>query len=434
MAGTLNGEKLTEEQIVKLKRDIGRADADHLVKQAAITASVREEQGFLTKLVGGFKQQITGFIDTSLAYQAIGRIRSSINQLIQTTVQLDAALVDIQIATGNTREETRQLMITYTSLAKEMGRTTTEVTQASNDWLRAGYEGQEAAELTRASMMLSTLGMIEASQATSYLISTLKGWKLQADEVIGVVDKLSAVDMSAAISAGDLALAMSRANNSARLAGVDMNTFIGYVTTVADVTQKSAESVGESFKTIFSRFGNVKAGKFVASYEDTQSADYSEDEWTNLNDIETVLGRIGIKIRENAKEWRNVDDVLAEIGEKWETWDKTTQNAVATAIAGTRQRENVVTLFANWSDVSKYAEIAENAYGTATQKMEAYTSSVEASKNRMTVAIENWSLALNQSDTIKTFYDSMTFAIENIHTLTLAFGGLAAVLNMNSMI
>lgn len=432
-AMTLNGQKLTEEQIVKLKREIGRADANHMVKQAAITASVKEEQGFLQKLVGGFKQQITGFIDTSLAYQAIGRIRSAIHQLIQTTVQLDAALVDIQIATGNTRKETRDLMISYSSLAKEMGRTTVEVTQASNDWLRAGYEGQEAAELTRASMMLSTLGMIEASQATTYLISTLKGWKLEASDVIGVVDKLSAVDMSAAISAGDLALAMSRANNSARLAGVDMNKFIGYVTTVADVTQKSGESVGESFKTIFSRFGNVKAGKFVASYEDTQSADYSEDEWTNLNDIETVLGRIGIKIRENAKDWRNVDDILSEIGEKWATWDKTTQNAVATAIAGTRQRENVLTLFANWDDVSKYAEIAENAYGTATQKMEAYTQSVEASKNRMTVAIENWALSLNQSDTIKAFYDSLTFAIENIHTLVLAFGSLAAALNTKAI-
>ena len=83
-------------------------------------------------------------------------------------------------------------------------------------------------------MHLSTLGMIEASDATSYLISVLKGWKIEASEVMSVVDKLSAVDMAAAISAGDLALAMSRANSSARLAGSDMNKFIGYVTTVAD--------------------------------------------------------------------------------------------------------------------------------------------------------------------------------------------------------
>ena len=53
----------------------------------------------------------------------------------------------------------------------------------------AGYIG--IAELTKASMMLSTLGMIEASEATTYLISTLKGWKISADEVVGVVDKLT---------------------------------------------------------------------------------------------------------------------------------------------------------------------------------------------------------------------------------------------------
>lgn len=64
-----------------------------------------------------------------------------------------------------------------------------------------------------------------------------------------------------------------------------MNEFIGYVTTVADVTQKSAESVGESFKTIYSRFGNVAAGKYVASEEVMASSDYNEEEWENLKNL-----------------------------------------------------------------------------------------------------------------------------------------------------
>ena len=63
---------------------------------------------------------------------------------------------------------------------------------------------------------------------------------------------------------------------------------------------------------------------------------------TEWNDIETVLSSIGIKLRENAKEWRDIDDVLQDIADSWDNWDKTTQNAVATAIAGTRQRENVL--------------------------------------------------------------------------------------------
>ena len=145
--------------------------------------------------------------------------------------------------------------------------------------------------------------------------------------------------MSAAISAGELALAMSRANNSARLGGSEMNNFIGYVTTIADRTQKSAESVGESMKTMFARYGNIKAGKFAATNLEQSSSDYDEQEYENLNDLETVLDKVGIKLRKNAKEWKDFDTVLKEIMDKWKTWDQTTQNAVATAFAGTRQRE-----------------------------------------------------------------------------------------------
>lgn len=36
------------------------------------------------------------------------------------------------------------------------------------------------------------------------------------------------------------------------------------------------------FKTIYSRLGNVKAGKFIASQEDMQSEDYNEEDWENL--------------------------------------------------------------------------------------------------------------------------------------------------------
>jgi len=163
-------------------------------------------------------------------------------------------MVDLQIATGGNREETHALLGEYTSLAKTLGRTTSEMADAANSWYRSGYRGEEAMKLTEASMQLSTLGMIDQANATSYLVSALKGWKLEAEDVSRVVDKLVALDMSAAVSSGELAEAMSRANNSARLAGVSMDTYAGYITTVVDTTQKSAESVGQSFQTIFSRF------------------------------------------------------------------------------------------------------------------------------------------------------------------------------------
>lgn len=187
------------------------------------------------------------------------------------------------------------------------------------------------------------------------------------------------------------------------------------------------------FKTVISRYTNVKAGKFVASVEDQQSSDYNEDEYESLNDIETVLDATGIKIRENAKEFRDFEDVLEEIASKWDSFDQTTQNAIGTALFGTRQREIGLTVLQNWSQVGKYEDIAANAYGTAEKKMEAFTDSVEAAKNRVTVAVEEWAIALNGGDTIKNFYNMIAFLIRNLNTLGIGILGLTLILNRNNL-
>ena len=94
--------------------------------------------------------------------------------------------------------------------------------------------------------------------------------------------------MAAAISAGDLAEAMSRANNSAQMAGSTLDRYIGYLTPMTDATQRSAASIGESMKTVYSRFHNIAAGKFVAAESDIESEHYNEEDWANLNNWVTV--------------------------------------------------------------------------------------------------------------------------------------------------
>lgn len=245
-ARTLNGIQLTDEQILELRQKQNTIALNHESLQAKINAQQRESKGLIQQIGEGFKASFRNLVDYSMAYQIIGLIRQAYTELINTTKQLDSAMVDLQIASGNTKEEVKDMLKDFSDLGDELGRTTQEVASAANDWLRAGFESAEAAELTKASMQLSTLGMIESADSTSYLISMLKGWKLEVEDVTSVVDKLVAVDMSAAISAGDLAEALSRANVSAQLAGSGMDEYIGYVTTVSDVTQKSASSIGES--------------------------------------------------------------------------------------------------------------------------------------------------------------------------------------------
>lgn len=406
---------------------MAKIEGDKTQKIKQQNAYYNSQRSILQMIFGTFKQSLNRFFDYSAAYMIINKIKQIVHQVVQYTAELDAKMVNLQIATGSLREEVKGMMKDYNSLAREVGRTTTAVADAANDWLRAGYEGKEATELVRASMYLSTLGMIQASDATSDLISVLKGWKLESEDIIGVVDKLVKVDMNAAVSAGDIAEAMQMVNYSAQQAGLEMDTLIGILTTNQEVTQRSAQVVGNSWKTVLARIQNVKAGKYAANYEDMQEEGYAEEDWAALNDVETVLGTVGIQLRENATQWRNTEEILNEVARKWENFDEVTQSAIANAFAGTRQRENFIATISNWDSVQKYAEMSANAYGTATTKMEAFTSSVEAAKNRITTAVEGWALYFDGSEMMKGFYNLIANLIKNL-PLVLALGGLVLVL------
>lgn len=411
---TLNGIELTEEQINKLEQERTRILNNNQIEMDRVGNSVNQTKGFLTQLKDNFKDsfsQIGIAIMQIFSFQQIQRV---FNDFISATERLDQKMVDLQIASGYTKNNIHDMMLEFNDLAKEIGKTTEEIAEAANDWLRAGYEGQEASQLTEASMQLSTLGMISSADATSYLISVLKGWKLEATEIQGVVDRLTAVDMAAAISAGDLAEAMSRASNSAQMAGTSLDRYIAYLTTITDVTQKSAASIGESMKTVYARYQNIAAGKFVAAESDIESENYNADEWANLNDVEKALGALGINIRDSVSSFRDFDDIMDEIAGKWNTYTDVQKSGIATSLAGVRQRENLLTLFENWDAVEKFEEISTNAYGTAIEKMKSYTDSVEAAKNRVTVALEKWVLALNQSDTLIWFYNAVAEVSDNL--------------------
>lgn len=118
---------------------------------------------------------------------------------------------------------------------------------------------------------------------------------------------------------------------------------------------------------------------------------------------------------------------MDEIASKWSTFSDVQKSGIATSLAGTRQRENLLTLFENWDLVSKYEQISENAYGTAAKKMEAYSDSVEAAKTRISAVVEKFVISLNASDGLKNFYGIIAGLTENfsalstVVTLTLAW-------------
>ena len=180
--------------------------------------------------------------------------------------------------------------------------------------------------------MLSKLGNMEAADSTEKLTATLNGFKLEAEDASLVVDKIIDLDNRMATSANEISTALQYSAASAQQAGVSFDELTSYIATISSVSRRSAESIGQSMKTMFARLENIKLGKMF------------EDDKTNINDVERALSLVNIRLRDTATSFRPMGDVMDEIAEKWSTMNEIEQSAVANAIAGkNRMPEYMVT-------------------------------------------------------------------------------------------
>ena len=267
--------------------------------------------------------------DFGLAARVLNTARKDIQQVYQNILKLDEAMTNLRIVTGSNTEQAKSMMNTYNDLAMQLGTTTQAVAQSAAEWLRQGYSVSEANELIKSSTYLSRLGFMDMGQSVTALTSVMKGFRIEATNSMDIVDKLTQLDAKYATTAGDIATALSRTSAVAREAGLDLDQTAAALTTMIDVSQQDASSVGNAFRTILARYGNVKATAFTSLVGDSEDID---DANGSINDTEKVLGAIGIKIRSSSSDMRDFDDVMDELADKWVTLTDVEKNLKQSSI------------------------------------------------------------------------------------------------------
>lgn len=268
-------------------------------------------------------------VDFGLAAKVLNTARKEIQQVYQNILKLDEAMTNLRIVTGSNTEQAKSMMNTYNDLAMQLGTTTQAVAQSAAEWLRQGYSVSEANELIKSSTYLSRLGFMDMGQSVTALTSVMKGFRIEAADSMDIVDKLTQLDAKYATTAGDIATALSRTSAVAREAGLNLDQTAAALTTMIDVSQQDASSVGNAFRTILARYGNVKATAFTSLVGDSEDVDETN---SSINDTEKVLGAIGIKIRSSSSDMRDFDDVMDELADKWVTLTDVEKNLKQSSI------------------------------------------------------------------------------------------------------
>ena len=410
--------KETNENLKKIDqskvKNIDSINAEHELKRNSALASLYAKKPYsniFEYVKADIGRAIQRIVDFGLAAKVLNTARKEIQQVYQNILKLDEAMTNLRIVTGANTEQAKSMMNTYNDLAMQLGTTTQAVAQSAAEWLRQGYSVSEANELIKSSTYLSRLGFMDMGQSVTALTSVMKGFRIEATDSMDIVDKLTQLDAKYATTAGDIATALSRTSAVAREAGLDLDQTAAALTTMIDVSQQDASSVGNAFRTILARYGNVKATAFTSLVGDSEDID---DANGSINDTERVLGAIGIKIRSSAGDMRDFYEVMDELAEVYPTLDEVSRNAVATALGGTRQRNLLSIMIQNWSQVKESQEEAEKAEGTAARKMQAYNESIAYSINQLSAAWEGFAQKLEASPVVKLFFTGLTHLIDNL--------------------
>lgn len=367
-----------------------------------------------------FRRAFSQIAQFAGAYGIIQNVIMDVPRQMWSAVRdVDDAMTNLQMATGVSNDQAKELMATYAQLGDQLKAASTDIAASATEWLKQGQSIADSEKLAQDSIILSKIGDLSSEEATSTITAAMKSYDLGVDEVMSFVDKISAIDMASATDVGGLATAFNEVAANARNAGVEVDKLLSYAAVIGETTQESMSSVGTSLNAIFSRMGNIKLSRL-------KDPETGED----LSNTETSLRNVGIELRESTGEFRDFDEVLDEVASKWNTYSEVTQRSIASSMAGTHHMNEIMVLMQNYGDVQKYMSEAADSAGTSMEKYEAYTQSLEGRIQGFTNSFQTLSSTFLNTNLFGSLIDGGSQFLNILTQILDVGGGIPAMLGL----
>ena len=415
-------EKKAKAELIAKEKEYARAQKERAKEaQSANKNNLLSINNIKESMKTALVRSVEWGVSMGVLYGTLRKLKDAVGVVID----LDNKMTNIRMITGVTNEEAQQLLKTFQGLARETSSLTSQVAITADEFLRQGRSVEETNELIKTSTVFSKVAFLESAESAELLTSAINGYGISAMNAMSVVDKMSAIDVAAATSSEELAKAMARTANSADLAGVSMDDLLSYIATVSEVTRGSAESIGNSFKTIFSRIQAVKLGSLF------------DEEGESVSNVEAVLKQYGVTLRDiTTGTFRDTSTVLDELSVKWNEFNNAQKSEIATTIAGVRQRENFLVLMENFSRATELSAVSSNSAGSALEKFNIYQESTSAKLAELRNEFEIFATNTLDSKVVKSVIQLgkalLQFANSDIGQASLKIVALASVLSLST--
>ena len=168
----------------------------HLQERFAIFGKEAEAAGLKgktawEKFANSFKM-FSSYITANMVFNIFKR---QVRSMVQEVINLDSAMTELRKVTEATEPEFNKFLETAKQSAQYLGSSVTDLVDATSTFSRLGYSLKEAQNLGEIATLYKNVGDgIDISTASESIVSTLKAFKIEAEDAITIVDKFNEVD------------------------------------------------------------------------------------------------------------------------------------------------------------------------------------------------------------------------------------------------
>lgn len=364
-------------------------------------------QGFLTTLKNTAKWQLS----STMVHGFIGALQSAYGY----AQNLNKSLTNIQIVTGQSAEQMEQFAIRANKAAKALSASTLAYTDAALIYYQQGLDDSAVEERTNATIKMMNVTGQSAEEVSSYMTAIWNNFDNGTNSLEYYADAITALGAATASSSKEIADGLQKFAAIADTVGLSYEYATSALATVVAETRQSADVIGTSFKTIFARMQGLSLGETL-------------DDGVDLNKYSIALQKIGVNVLDANGNLRQMDDILDDLGARWESLTEAQRVATAETVGGMRQYANFMALMDNWSEVQKNITIAANSEGTLQEQADIYAQSWEGAKKRLQASLQSIYHDIIDDKTFISMTDNISKVVDGVNGLIKGLGGVRGIL------
>lgn len=405
-------------QMNNLGQSMPKKEFDSLVAQFKAIQNQARVAGNLGHTFGNkMKAAWQKFGQWGLASRSMMALWNEFKQGINLVKDLDAALTNINYTMNVSKTQLTDIGNASVNMAKELKTSTKNVLEAVTLYANAKETADSILKKSEAAIMLSNVTGMGGGESAKMLQSVMNQFDMTQDDLMKISDTIQSVSQNMAydFSAGikEIAGGIERSGSVAKSAGLDLAEYASMLGLVIEQTGLSGETIGTAYRTILTRITKASA------VDGTSEEDISK--------AEESLKAVGVQVRKSAGEFRDMTDIMHDLGDVWGNLDDVQQSNISFQIAGTRQTNIIKTLLANWEEYESLVQKAGDSAGTTMENQEKHAESYKGELQELSATAESfWNNFLNSS-TFKTGTNFLTGILSLLDKISGTMGTLGTI-------